>query len=763
MNGWIFDSPRHFVGASVRASFAKRYIRAVLVLLLLGASACNLPFLGGGQDVKLELEAHAIRLKPGEITYSLTLINHSDSAAGDVTLEAAVPQGGSVLGILGIPRGSQVTQSDSAVTWKIASAPSKSVLGTFSFRVALEDQAQPVQVTARWNRPVQGEATSSIEVIEEAAASKAVVNMPAAPLTEIPGTEMILFSGQRKSFVPIGGPPIQGQGSPLLSEIPGTGIRFFIPLGDRGQVSLSRLEVDPPAEVGQGLTWLANFQATKEHPGSAIFVVPLRQPAPPFSVVHVFADHGVGFYEQAVMGSVTADGLHAAFAADGASDYALAISSEHMQAGTATDFMFRKGALQNVDFTEGVAATAAESLADLDSIMALADTINAMLIGQTEASQPEDSDGDLLSNPDEGSLGTDPFNPDTDGDGLSDGYEVWHSGSNPFSSDSDMDGSSDYDEAANGTDPRDGDSDDDGLSDGYEFTAGTDPNNGDSDGDGATDGQETRAGSDPNNATSTPPPPGGSFAPVPGCGHHTCFSTGSDELYGVGDVLLSDAIQDFLSLQDLALVTPNLPGVPVGQELQGPSGSAALDARDLRAVIVVTRNGILMVIPGGQHVHVVLVQPTLGGTPQPTQASALTEPVELTPGVVTVQPPEPDQPNLTEIPKPPPADTDGPAIKNVSASPNPISAAKPKGCKPTTSTISAGISDPSGVQKAAVIFVGTSAGSVPMSNTGGNQWQAQLGPFNLPGPVNYQIRAFDALGNRSDTQFSTLTVNPCIP
>ncbi len=744
-----------------------RRAHAALSLLLIAALGCNLPSFGGGdgQTVKLDLQAGAIRLKPGEITYNITLINHSVGEVNDVTLEVAVPQGGSVLDILGIPRGSEVTQSSSAVTWKLESAPSKSVLGNFSFRVALEGQAQPVQATARWQKPAPGEAASLIEIVEEAAASEAVMNMSAPPLAEMPGTGMVLFSRERRGFAPIGDPPVQGQVRLLLSEIPGTGIRYFIPRGDRGQVGITRLDVDPPPGVGQGLTWLANYQVTKEHPGSAVLVVALQRPAPAFSVIHVYVDSGAGFHEQAVMGSVTQDGLHAAFAADGSSVYALGVSANHMQAGASTDFMFRAGALQSIDITEGVARTVAGSLDDLASIMALKDTISAMLIGQTQLSWgTNDYDGDGLSNFHENEIShTNPYEWDTDGDGIGDGSEVFY-GADPNSSDTDGDGRNDGDEVfIDHTDPADGDSDEDGVSDGTEHAAGTDPNNGDTDGDGATDNQELRAGSDPNDPASTPPPPGGSFAPVPGCGRWTCFSTGGDELYSSGDTLLSDSLQDFLSLQDLALATPNLPGVPGGQEVQGPSGGAALDGRDLRAVIAVIENRILMVIPGGQRVHVVLTAPTLPGTPQPTQASALTEPVEVTPRYVTIEPPEPEPPNLTEVPKPPPADTDGPGIKNVAASPNPIYAAKPKGCKPTASTISAAISDPSGVQKATVIFVGTAAGSVPMSNTGGNKWQAKLGPFNSPGAVNYQIRAFDALGNRSDTGFFTLTVNACIP
>ena len=48
----------------------------------------------------------------------------------------------------------------------------------------------------------------------------------------------------------------------------------------------------------------------------------------------------------------------------------------------------------------------------------------------------------------------------------------------------------DTDEIANGTDPLDPDSDDDGLSDGEENTLGTDPNNPDTDGDGIPDNED---------------------------------------------------------------------------------------------------------------------------------------------------------------------------------------------------------------------------------------------------------------------------------
>ncbi len=113
-----------------------------------------------------------------------------------------------------------------------------------------------------------------------------------------------------------------------------------------------------------------------------------------------------------------------------------------------------------------------------------------------------DPDEDGLKNIDELNHGTDPQNPDSDGDGLSDGDEVSGASNayngaptDPALADSDGDGASDGDE--NGalntqfgnapTDPNNPDTDGDGMSDGYELTCNTpgsalDPND-----DGSTD------------------------------------------------------------------------------------------------------------------------------------------------------------------------------------------------------------------------------------------------------------------------------------
>ena len=132
-----------------------------------------------------------------------------------------------------------------------------------------------------------------------------------------------------------------------------------------------------------------------------------------------------------------------------------------------------------------------------------------------EGNLGRDSDGDMLSDEYENSMCSDPNNPDTDGDGLTDGEEVLKYKTDPCNPDSDGDGISDGDEIRNGTDPNDPyngrgapkavlpppppppppdpstmDSDGDGLSDADEARYGTDPNNADTDGDGLSDGDE---------------------------------------------------------------------------------------------------------------------------------------------------------------------------------------------------------------------------------------------------------------------------------
>lgn len=152
-----------------------------------------------------------------------------------------------------------------------------------------------------------------------------------------------------------------------------------------------------------------------------------------------------------------------------------------------------------------------------------------------------DADGDSITDLIEGTLGTDPNNADSDGDGLMDGIETDITGTNPLDAsdaaglDSDGDGLPDSLESSIGTDPSSADTDNDGIADGWEaflgndaldpespsdagtdstvdadqdglsnrteVELGTDPANPDSDFDGVSDGAEVLAGTNPRAAS----------------------------------------------------------------------------------------------------------------------------------------------------------------------------------------------------------------------------------------------------------------------
>lgn len=119
---------------------------------------------------------------------------------------------------------------------------------------------------------------------------------------------------------------------------------------------------------------------------------------------------------------------------------------------------------------------------------------------QAATSGERDTDGDGLTDRQEQGIGTDPNNPDSDGDELSDGEEVLRRGTNPLKPDTDNDGLSDGEEVLRrNTDPLNPDTDGDRLVDGEEIRLGTDPRNPDTDNDRLIDGDERPPCPDPRN------------------------------------------------------------------------------------------------------------------------------------------------------------------------------------------------------------------------------------------------------------------------
>lgn len=118
--------------------------------------------------------------------------------------------------------------------------------------------------------------------------------------------------------------------------------------------------------------------------------------------------------------------------------------------------------------------------------------------GVSDAQEDRDQDG--LTNILEINIyGTDPTQPDTDGDGLNDGWEILYGYSALINNETDADPTNDPD----------ADPDNDGLINSAEEQIGTNPNNWDTDGDGFSDLAEDQAGSNAIGAASTPGNPGG--------------------------------------------------------------------------------------------------------------------------------------------------------------------------------------------------------------------------------------------------------------
>ncbi len=109
------------------------------------------------------------------------------------------------------------------------------------------------------------------------------------------------------------------------------------------------------------------------------------------------------------------------------------------------------------------------------TVIALTPTVDVTAVTITPA-PGQDSDGDGLSDEQEKAIGTDPNNPDSDFDLLTDGEEVLVYGTSPLNRDTDKDALVDGDEVKTWrTDPLKWDTSGDGISDGEAVARGWDP------------------------------------------------------------------------------------------------------------------------------------------------------------------------------------------------------------------------------------------------------------------------------------------------
>jgi hypothetical protein len=148
------------------------------------------------------------------------------------------------------------------------------------------------------------------------------------------------------------------------------------------------------------------------------------------------------------------------------------------------------------EFTIQVVNNPADDDSDQDGLLDAVETNTGIFLSITNTGTDPalaDTDGDGLTDGFEVLAGTDPLAADTDRDGLSDGAETT-GGTNPLVADTDGDGIQDGAEGVTGTNPLLADTDSDGLLDGAEGAAGTNPLVADTDGDGLSDSAETNTG-----------------------------------------------------------------------------------------------------------------------------------------------------------------------------------------------------------------------------------------------------------------------------
>jgi hypothetical protein len=168
-----------------------------------------------------------------------------------------------------------------------------------------------------------------------------------------------------------------------------------------------------------------------------------------------------------------------------------------------------------------------------------------------------------------------------------------------------------------------------------------------------------------------------------------------------------------------------------------------------------------------------LAAPPVTITPTPTATQTQAPPTTQPPPPPTTQAPPPTTPAPPPTTQAPPPDTTPPNISGMSAAPDRIAELP---CGQNTVTITGQVSDPSGVDQVKLYYraiKGSTIGSwqiSKMTNTGGNQYQIEIGPTEISASyspyggliLQYYIKAWDNPGNSSQTKSGNLPLDYCV-
>jgi glucose/arabinose dehydrogenase len=529
------------------------------------------------------VRVQGIRLVDGAVEYAAFVVNPGDAPLGAATLAVRPPPGGVVTAVAGQPAAAQVDPASdgSQTVWTVAAVPPRTILGPFVHRVGLPTAPGRATAVLGWQLPEAGQTTGTTDGAEAATLPAGAIHMAEVPVTAVRGAAFsaTLGAGTPRTL------PLAGAGatrSSFWATVGGTGVRFLVPEGDRGLVTVTRVAGPCAADAATGLTELARYQVGLGQPGALLLQVPLRCAAPPLALVRVAADLGLGFGEQAVLGSVTPDGWHAVFAAEGTGTYVLGVDTAQATLGQ-VPLGQAAGLVGPGDLAAGLGSLFVDGYSDLLPAAQVASGLVTRLRDLGGPPVTGDPDGDGLFGPAEDAAGTDPLRLDTDGDHLGDGQEL----------------------TVHGTDPRSADTDRDGVPDGVEVAAGTDPTQPDSDGDGLGDGAELRKGLDPG----VPDACGGcgartALALAPHCGSWGgCFTAdGGATLYPAGRLLgLSATVAALLGLPD---------GSPLVVASPPPFPDTA-EGASLRTLLAAVGDDVVLIVPAGQALQPRLDPPRL--------------------------------------------------------------------------------------------------------------------------------------------------------